>query len=172
MLKFFGSAKKQDLSQKIRERIGELVTELLEGGEFSLSFQLEEEEDRSFKLDIFGEDEGLLKARKGKFLLALQTYLLQVLYKEFQGEKLHVLIDSNGFWKEKEERLLALTDHLVQKALDSGRPVVFKHSLSPSQRKLVHERVGETKGIKSLSFGPGPYKNMKLLPDSFENKSP
>ena len=170
MLKLFG-AKKQDPAQKLKARIGELLTELLEGGGLSLSFQLEEEGERSFKLDIFGEDEGLLKARKGKLLLAVQTYLLQVLYKEFQGEKIHIQVDSNGFWKEREERLLSLTDHLIQKALESGRPVVFKHSLSPAQRKLVHERAEETKGIKSLSFGPGPFKNMKLLPESFEKNS-
>ena len=78
MLKLFSGKKKS-----IQNTITELLSELLEGGGFLLSFQVEKEEDYSFKLDIFGEDEGLLKTSKGKLLQAIQTYILQVLYKKF-----------------------------------------------------------------------------------------
>ena len=166
MLKLFSGKKKQ-----AQDLIMELLSELLEAGGFLLSFQVEKEKDRdnAFKVDIFGEDEGLLKTRKGKLLLALQTYLLQVLYKEFPEEKLHVFVDSNGFWKEQEDKLLSLTDHLIQRALDSNRTVIFKQILSPSERRLVHEKVSGNTGVRSQSFGAGIYKNMKLIPDTFRN---
>ena len=78
-------------------------------------------------------------------------------------------MDSNGFWKEQEDRLMSLTDHLIQKALDSNKPVVFKQSLSPAQRRLVHERVSGNTGVRSQSFGNGIYKNLKLIPDTFRS---
>ena len=164
MLNLFGGKKKQ-----VQTVIQEFLSEFLEGGSFSLSFQIEKEKENFFKLDIFGEDEGLLKTKKGKLLLALQTYLLQVLYKEFPEEKIRILVDSNGFWKEREDKLLSLTDHLIQKALDSNKPVVFKQSLSPAQRRLVHERVSGNTGVRSQSFGSGVYKSLKLIPDTFKN---
>ena len=164
MLKLFSGKKKQ-----VQTVIKELLSECLEGGSFALSFQIEKDKENSFKLDIFGEDEGLLKTKKGKLLLALQTYLLQVLYKEFPEEKIRVIVDSNGFWKEQEDKLMSLTDHLIQKALDSNKPVVFKQSLSPSQRRLVHERVSGNTGVRSQSFGDGVYKNLKLIPDTFRS---
>ena len=164
MLNLFSGKKKQ-----VQTVIQELLSEFLEGGSFLLSFQIEKEKENFFKLDIFGEDEGLLKTKKGKLLLALQTYLLQVLYKEFPEEKIRILVDSNGFWKEQEDKLLSLTDHLIQKALDSNKPVVFKQSLSPAQRRLVHERVSGNTGVRSQSFGNGIYKSLKLIPDTFKN---
>ena len=164
MLNFFGGKKDQT-----QERIRDLLSELLEGGSFQLSFQLEKDKDNHFKIDVFGEDEGLLKTRRGKLLIAFQTYLLQVLYKDFPEEKIRLSIDSNGFWKEQDDKLLSLTDHLVQKALDSNRPVVFRQSLSPSQRRLVHERVAGNTGVRSQSFGEGNYKNLRLIPDTFRN---
>lgn len=165
MLKLFGGKKKP-----IQAVITELLSELLESGGFLLSFQVEEGGEGSFKLDIFGEDEGLLKTRKGKLILAIQTYLLQVLYKEFPEEKIRLFVDSNGFWEEQEKRLMSLTDHLIQKALNSNRPVVFKQALSPNQRRLVHEKVSGNTGVRSRSFGEGLYKNMKLIPDTFSSE--
>ncbi len=162
MLKLFGGRKKT-----VKSLLSELLSELLEGGGFLLSFQLEKEKGSAFKVDIFGEDEGLLKTRKGKLLLAIQTYLLQALYKEFPGEKPRLFVDSSGFWKEQENRLLSLTEHLIQKALDSNRPVVFKQLLSPYQRRLIHEKVSGNTGVVSQSFGSGFYKNLKLIPDTF-----
>lgn len=162
MLKLFSGKKNQ--AQTV---IKELLSEILEKGAFLLSFQIEQEKENCFKIDIFGEDEGLLKTRKGKLLLAFQTYLLQVLYKEFPEEKFRLLVDSNGFWKEQEDKLMSLTDHLIQKALESNKPVVFKQSLSPAQRRLVHERVAGNTGVRSQSFGNGIYKNLKLIPDTF-----
>ena len=165
MLKLF-SGKKKSVSSVITE----LLSELLEGGGLQLSFQLEKEgKDQSFKLDIFGGDEGLLKTRKGKLLLAFQTYLLEVLYKEFPDEKLRVFVDSNGFWKEQESKLLSLTERLIQKALESNRPVLFKQALSPYQRRLIHEKVSGNTGVTSQSIGSGFYKSLKLVPDTFKS---
>ena len=164
MLKLFSGKKKS-----IQNTITELLSELLEGGGFLLSFQVEKEEDYSFKLDIFGEDEGLLKTSKGKLLQAIQTYILQVLYKKFPEEKIKVFVDSNGFWKEQEDKLMSLTDHLIQKALDTNRPVLFKQLLSPYQRRLIHEKVSGNTGVRSQSFGTGIYKSLKLIPDTFRS---
>lgn len=164
MLNLFSGKKKT-----VQDVLTMLLSELLEGGGFLLSFQLEKDKDDFFRLDIFGEDEGLLKTKKGKLLLAFQTYLLQVLYKEFPDEKIKVSVDSNDFWREQEDKLMSLADHLIEKALDSNRPVVFKQPLSPYQRRLIHEKVSGNTGLRSQSLGTGFYKTLKLIPDTFKS---
>ena len=151
-----------------QELITGTLSELLEGGQLLLSFQAEQKEG-VLMVDIFGEDEGLLKTKKGKLLLALQTYLSQVAYKNFPDEKMKVSLDSNGFWKEQEEKLLSLADRLISKALTSHKPVFFKQALSPYQRRLIHEKVSGNTGVRSQSFGSGVYKNLKLIPDTFNS---
>ena len=162
----FGDKKKDS-----KNLIQKILNNILEKGGFSLSFQIEEEEEEenSFKVDIFGEDEGLLKAKKGCLLLAFQTYLLRYMYNQFPDDKIRILVNSNGFWEENEKKLLDLTDDLVAKALDTNRPLTFKNNLSPSQRRLVHERVSGNTGVRSVSIGDGFYKTMKLIPDTFRS---
>ena len=157
--------KKRDLKKEIQE----IVSEILERGSFSLSFQLEEEEENRFKIDIFGEDEGLLKTKKGRLLLAFQTYLLRYAYNQFPETKISIVVDSNGFWEESERRLMDLTEELMSRALDSNKPVKFKKELSPSQRRLIHEKVSGNTGVRSVSIGEGTYKIIKLIPDTFRS---
>jgi len=164
MLNLFGGSNKKPSAKDI---ISEVLSELLEKSGLSLSFQIDQEAN-SLNLDIFGEDEGLLKTKEGKLLLALQAYVSQVLHKKFPEESLNLNIDSNGFWKEQEDRLISLTDHLIKKALEKNRPVFFKQSLSPYQRRLVHERVSANTGVRSQSHGSGLYKNIKLIPDDYK----
>ncbi len=154
-----------------KELIQISLSKILEKGGFSLSFQVKEmeEEENSFKVDIFGEDEGLLKNKRGRLLLAFQTYLLRYLYNQFPEDRVRVYVDSNGFWEENEKNLLDLTDRLVDKALDTNRPVTFGKDLSPNQRRLVHERVSGNTGVRSVSIGNGTYKTMKLIPDTFRS---
>ena len=163
MLNIFGNKKKTP-----RAFLEKTLTAVLEEGRFLLSFNVREEE--GFQVDIFGEDEGLLKARDGRLLSAFQLYLLRVLQKEFPGESHRIFVDSNGFWEEKQEKLLDLTDHLIKKAQETGRPVLFKKTLSPFQRSLVHKKVSKADGVISRSLGDGEYKTMKLIPDSFKDE--
>ena len=109
MLNLFSGKKKT-----AKDVLDNVLSGVLEQGQFLLSFNIKEEE--GFQIDIFGEDEGLLKAREGRLLSAFQIYLLRVLQKEFPGENHRVFVDSNGFWEEKQEKLLDLTDRLVKKA--------------------------------------------------------
>lgn len=162
MLNIFNNKKKTP-----KALLEKTLSGILDQGQFLLSFNIKEE--KGFQIDIFGEDEGLLKAREGRLLSAFQIYLLRVLQKEFPGESHRVFVDSNGFWEEKQEKLLDLTDRLVQKAVETGRPVFFKKALSPFQRSLIHKRVERNEGVSSQSQGEGEYKIIKLIPDSFKN---
>ena len=148
--------------------VSKTLTEVLEEGGFLLSFHVKEDEE-GIQVDIFGEDEGLLKSKDGRLLSALQTYLLRVLQKEFPDERHRVFVDSGGFWGEKREKLLDLTDRLVKKARETGRPAVFKKPLSPTQRALIHKRVSGSEGVFSQSQGDGVYKVVKILPGSSNN---
>ena len=161
MIKLFGGKK-----QSLKKEIESILNEVLEKGKFSLSFQISEKKENTFQVDIFGEDEGLLKTKEGRLLQAFQTYFLCVLKKQFPESKSTVIVDSNGFWEERLNRLFSLVEELIEKAVKMNRPMVLKKALPPNERRLVHERVSEDKRIKSLSFGEGFYKNIKFIPNN------
>lgn len=144
--------------------VEQMFQDLLEKGGFSLSVELTQTKEGKIFVNIFGEDEGLLKAKDGRLLLALQTYFNRVVQHHFFGQNIFLHVDSGNFFEEKEQRLLDLASKLKQKALSTGKPVYFKKALSPFQRRKVHQFLTERGDVKTSSVGDGFYKNICISP--------
>ena len=152
---------KQNTPQAVLEK---LLNELLEKGNLLLSFQISVgQKDKEVSIDIFGEDEGLLKAKDGRLLLALQTYFSRVIQHYFPGEEWFVRLDSHSYFEQKDQRLLSLAQKLKKKALFTGQPVYFK-SLPPFQRRKIHQFLAGDKEVQTTSVGDGFYKNICITP--------
>lgn len=155
-----------------KDMIETKLLKIIETGGFSLSFETKEDKaENRYEIDVFGEDEDLLKAKGGKLLAALQTCFLRTVQNKFPEEKIFITVDSSGFWKESEEKLLSLTDQLIAEALETNSSVSFKKALPPRQRRLVHERASGNTGVRSVSSGEGVYKIIKISPDNFRDES-
>ena len=144
--------------------VEQILQDLLEKGGFLLSAEVEQNKDNEIFIDMFGEDEGLLKMKEGRLLLALQTYFNRVVQQHFPGQNFFVRLDSGNFFKEREQHLLELADKLRKKALSTGRPVYLKKALSPFQRRKVHQFLTEGGEVKTSSVGEGFYKNICISP--------
>ena len=149
-----------------KDLVEQMLQNLLEKGGFLLSAEVEQKNEREISVDIFGEDEGLLKKKDGRLLLALQTYLNRVVQHHFFGQNVFVRLDSGHFFEEREQKLLDLADKLKQKALSTGRVVYFKKALSPFQRRKVHQFLTENGEVQTSSVGEGFYKNICITPDN------
>ena len=144
--------------------VEQVLQDLLEKGKFELSMEVIQKKPEEILVEIFGEDEGLLKAKEGRVLLALQTYLNKVVQHHFFKESIAVRVDSGKFFEEREKRLLDLADKLKRKALSTNRPVYLKRSLSPFQRRKVHQFLAQGGEVKTSSIGNGFYKNICITP--------
>ena len=145
--------------------VEQVLLQLLEKGGFSLSIELtEDKKTGEIFVDMFGEDEGLLKAKEGRLILAFQVFLNRMLRHQFSTEDVFVRVDSGGFFEEKDQRLLDLAERLKKKALQTGRPVYFKKPLSPFQRRKVHQLLTEGGEVETISKGDGFYKNICIQP--------
>lgn len=144
--------------------VEQMLQDLLEKAGFSLSAEVTEAEDGGILVNLFGEDEGLLKIREGRLIVALQTYFNRVVQHHFLDQNIFVRMDSGNFFEEKEQKMLDLAERLKQKALATGRPVYFKKALSPFQRRKVHQFLTEKGEVKTSSTGEGFYKYICISP--------
>lgn len=154
-----------------KDLLESLLQDLFEKGGFALSADFKVKKGGEIFIELFGEDEGLLKTRDGRLLIALQTYLNRVTQHHFFDQDVFVRLDSGGFFEEKDKWLLDLVEKLKQKALSTGRPVYLRKDLSPFQRRKVHKFLAELGDVKSSSVGEGAYKNICISPlthDSFK----
>lgn len=160
--KFFGGKKKSD--DQVLDAVEETLQGIIENAGFDLSYEASAEDSGgSVFVELFGEDEELLKAKEGQLLDALQLFVKRVLQHRFPEDNIHVDIDSDGFREAANEALLELADKLKGIALDKGKSVYFR-ALPPKDRKVIHQYLAEDGRVKSRSVGDGHYKKIKIYP--------
>ena len=150
------------------EQTEELLEELFKACGFSLSFDVNmEEEDENEKLfiDIYGPDEEILLDQHGQLLQALQQYLPIVLKKKIEALKtFRIHFDSQGFLEEYEENLMTLAFKLKKECLKRKRPVWLKRNLNAFHRRMIHQNLTEDGKVVTESIGRGAFKTMKISP--------
>jgi len=103
------------------------------------------------RINLEGEDGGVLVRRGGEGLQALQ-HLAATAFRKQLGDDNRIVVDCNGFRKDKDAELKQMALHLVEKARSSGVPQEMG-PLNPYERRIVHLAIAEDPGAASESIG-------------------
>jgi spoIIIJ-associated protein len=163
--KLFGGKKKADgADSEAINLVEDILAGLFERGNFNLSFDFEISEDqKEVRVEIFGEDEEMLKARDGQLLEAIQLLVKRVLQHQLPDDRVNVTVDCDGFRDQANDELIELAEKLKGIALSKGKSVYFR-ALPPKDRKVIHQYLAEDGRVKSRSIGDGHYKKIKIYP--------
>jgi len=102
-------------------------------------------------INLVGEDGGILIRRGGEGLQALQ-HLVATAFRKQLGDDHRIVIDCNGFRKEKDQELRQMAQFMAEKARTSGMPQEMG-PLNPYERRIVHLAIAENPGASSESIG-------------------
>ena len=102
------------------------------------------------EVQIEGEDGGILTRRGGEGLQALQ-HLVATTFRRQLGDDRRVVIDCNGFRREKDAELRQMALFMAQKARDGGPQEMGP--LNPYERRIVHLAIAEDPSVSSESIG-------------------
>jgi spoIIIJ-associated protein len=116
----------------------------------SLTTSVEETPDGT-RINLEGEDGGVLVRRGGEGLQALQ-HLVATAFRRQLGDDNRVVVDCNGFRKEKDLELKQMARYMAEKARSSGMPQEMG-PLNPYERRIVHLAIAEDPGVTSESIG-------------------
>ena len=103
------------------------------------------------RINLEGEDGGVLVRRGGEGLQALQ-HLAATAFRKQLGDDNRIVIDCNGFRKDKDAELKQMALHMVGKARSSGIPQEMG-PLNPYERRIVHMAIAEDPTASSESIG-------------------
>ena len=103
------------------------------------------------RINLEGEDGGVFVRRGGEGLQALQ-HLVATAFRRQLGEDNRIVVDCNGFRKEKDEELKQMARFFAEKARSSGAPQEMG-PLNPYERRIVHMAIAEDPGATSESIG-------------------
>jgi spoIIIJ-associated protein len=156
--KIFGGSVEKSGAEGIIE---ETLSGIIDNAKLELSFDIKEEEKNTYQIELYGEDEELLRDRDGQLLDAFQFFLTRVLQHRHPDDKIFVRFDSNGYREESNQALEELADRLMKVVIDKKKPV-FCRALPPKDRKVVHQYLSNDTRVSSRSIGEGHYKKIKI----------
>lgn len=157
--KIFGS-KKDKLAKTPLTIAEDLLENIFELSELDLSFECTAKGEE-LKIEIFGDDEELLRAKDGQLLDAFQLFVKRSVQHQLPDQKVNVVVDNDGFREESCKSLINLAEKLKGIVLEKGKPVYFR-ALPPRDRKIIHQFLAEDGRVKSRSVGDGLYKKIKI----------
>jgi spoIIIJ-associated protein len=110
-----------------------------------------EEAPEGTRINLEGEDGGVLVRRGGEGLQALQ-HLVATAFRKQLGDDNRIVIDCNGFRKDKDAELKQMARFMADKARASGAPQEMG-PLNPYERRIVHMAISEYPDAASESIG-------------------
>ena len=110
-----------------------------------------EETAEGTRINLEGEDGGVLVRRGGEGLQALQ-HIVATTFRKQLGDDNRIVIDCNGFRKDKDAELRQMARFVAEKARSSGMPQEMG-PLNPYERRIVHLAIAEEPTVTSESIG-------------------
>lgn len=123
--------------------------ELLEYIGLNLRVDVNKVHDRTYLVNLYGEDNGIIIGKKGKTLNSFE-YLLNSLLKEYRIE-----VDVEGFKEKRNQTLRELGKKMAEKALKTNKAVRL-NPMPPRERKVIHEIVNKYPELDTFSEGRDP----------------
>ena len=116
-------------------------------------------EDGTLKIEINGEDIGVLIGRRGETLDALQ-YLVSLVYNKGREEYVRVQIDTGNYRQKREEILVRLAQRIAVKVQKYKKSITLE-PMNPYERRIIHSSLQNFKNIETYSIGEEP--NRKVV---------
>lgn len=110
-----------------------------------------EETSEATRINLEGEDGGVLIRRGGEGLQALQ-HVVATAFRRQLGDDNRFVIDCNGFRRDKDAELRQMALYMAEKARSSGLPQEMG-PLNPYERRVVHLAIAQHADVTSESIG-------------------
>ena len=112
--------------------------------------------------EITGGNTGVLIGKKGQTLEALQFLTEKIVNKQNEN-RIRIMVDVEGYVKNRQEKLRALALKLGEKVKKTGKPAIVGQ-FNAYDRRIVHMALKNESDLRTHSVGEGYYRKLKIFP--------
>jgi spoIIIJ-associated protein len=141
----------------LNERISEFVQNVVNAMGLALTVSIEETPEAT-RINLDGEDGGVLIRRGGEGLQALQ-HIVATAFRKQLGEDNRIVIDCMGFRRDKDAELRQMAKFMADKVRTTGAAQEMG-PLNPYERRIVHMAIAEAGDVASESIGDAHMKTV------------
>ena len=138
------------MNDTLNTQIAAFVQDIVNAMGVQLTTRIEETPDAT-RINLEGEDGGVLIRQNGEGLQALQ-HLVATAFRKQLGDDNRIVIDCNGFRRDKDAELRQMARFMAEKARGMGAPQEMG-PLNPYERRIVHLAIAEDPTVSSESIG-------------------
>ena len=138
------------MNENLTRQIADFVQNIIKAMGVELTAAIEESPEAT-RINLEGEDGGVLVRRGGEGLQALQ-HLVATAFRRQLGEDNRVGVDCNGYRRDKDAEIKQMARFMAEKARASGLPQEIG-PLNPYERRIVHIAIAEDPTVSSESIG-------------------
>ena len=107
-----------------------------------------------------GEDAGKLIGYRGETLNSMQAILTAIANKQVES-RVHLVLDIEGYRAKRQKALEELADKLTRTVINTGKQVTLE-PMSAYERKIIHNRLQDSKRVRTYSVGEEPYRKVVI----------
>jgi spoIIIJ-associated protein len=161
---------------KITEQAQELMDYFLEAFDVDVKtdYEMKDYEDEEgvrkyfLKINIDGEDLGILIGYRGRNLKSFQRVFMMILNRRVEdmlGEDrfMRVVIDVSGYRENRRESLRDMAERIRREVVESGESVDMP-PMTSYERRVIHVHLSHFSDVTTESFGKGSDRHVKVLP--------
>jgi len=138
------------VSESLTNQIVSFVERVVGAMGVQLTVTVEDTPDGT-RINLQGEDGGIFIRRGGEGLQALQ-HLVATAFRRQLGDDTRIVVDCNGYRRDKDAELKQMAVFVAAKARDTGAPQELG-PLNPYERRIVHMVIAEDPTVTSESIG-------------------
>jgi len=116
----------------------------------------------SAKLNVKGEELGVLIGRRGEKLASLQ-HLVNLIVAKSQGEWTRIAVDVGNYRGRREEQLRDVAERAAKRVIQTGK-IIQLESMPAIERRIVHMTLVENAKVRTQSVGVEPSRRIVILP--------
>ena len=149
---------KEDLLEYIKSYLKE-VTELMG---INVEFETQKR-DNFIKINMVSDNSSILIGKNGRTMLSLQD-LLRTSVQSKIGTRINIILDTNDYKEKQQRNIERLAVKLAKDVVRTGIEVKMD-SMNSFERRLVHNKLTNFKGVTTESTGEEPNRCVVIKPN-------
>ncbi len=117
-------------------------------------------EDKTMKIDLSGDNMGLIIGKHGDTLNALE-HLVSLTVNRGDGEYVRVILDTENYREKRRQALVRLAENLAGSVVNHKKKITLE-PMSSNERRIIHSTLQSNKYVDTYSIGEEPYRKIVI----------
>jgi len=146
-----------------RQTVAELLEKMKVPARVEVHYgEPDQEGQRPVRVDIRGDDLGVLIGRRAEILNALQ-YIVNLIVSKQVEHWVQVVVDVEGYRARRERQLRQMARRMADQAIKTSRRQVLE-PMAASDRRIVHLELRDHPNVITQSIGEEPARKVTIVP--------